>query len=242
MGFGTPDYVEPMKNIAHLLNALIIAYIFLLSQGNTDAAFWEDHFEQEAVEDWQHVGNDAVWTIEDGFLRAEIQAQNQWSVIFERYQLIAYPGPYNDFTITLETVGATRARFGIALAKHFQNSVTEIEEFGYYLFFTNDMQASRNGGVFVGPGRRWDTDALQRMELHFKDGRFQLNADGESRLDFRDANFHHIDTIAFVLAGFVTEDVNIGSAWVDTFMIDGLAVSPKRKLTTTWASLKEKQP
>ena len=42
----------------------------------------------------------------DGFLRAEIQAQNQWSVIFERYQLIAYPGPYNDFTITLETVGA----------------------------------------------------------------------------------------------------------------------------------------
>ena len=231
-----------MKNIAHLLNALIIAYTFLLSQENTDAAFWEDHFEQEAIEDWQHLGNDAVWTVEDGFLRAEIQAQNQWSVIFERYQLIAYPGPYNDFTITLETIGATRARFGIALAKHFQNAVTEIEEFGYYLFFTNDMQASRNGGVFVGPERRWDTDALQQMELHFKDGRFQLNADGESRLDFRDANFHHIDTIAFVLAGFVTEDVNIGSAWVDTFMIDGLAVSPKRKLTTTWASLKEKQP
>ena len=230
-----------MKNIAHLLNALIIAYTFLLLQGNVNAAFWEDHFEQEAVEDWQHVGNDAVWTIEDGFLRAEIQAQNQWSVIFERYQLIAYPGPYNDFTITLETVGATRARFGIALAKHFQNAVTEIEEFGYYLFFTNDMQASRNGGVFVGPERRWDTDALQQMELHFKDGRFQLNADGESRLDFRDANFHHIDTIAFVLAGFVTEDVNIGSAWVDTFMIDGLAVSPKRKLTTTWAHLK-RQP
>lgn len=228
-----------MKNIAYMLKALIVIYGFLLlSQGNTNAAFWEDHFEQETVEDWQHLGNDAVWTIEDGFLRAEIQAQNQWSVIFERYQLIAYPGPYNDFTITLETVGATRARFGLALAKHFQNAVTEIEEFGYYLFFTNDMQASRNGGVFVGPERRWDTDALQQMELHFKDGRFQLNADGESRLDFRDANFHHIDTIAFVLAGFVTEDVNIGSAWVDTFMIDGLAVSPKRKLTTTWAHLK----
>ena len=228
-----------MKNIAHLLNALIIVYTSLLLQGNVNAAFWEDHFEQEAVEDWKHLGNDAVWTIEDGFLRAEIQAQNQWSVIFERYQLIAYPGPYNDFTITLETVGATRARFGIALAKHFQNAVTEIEEFGYYLFFTNDMQASRNGGVFVGPERRWDTDALQQMALHFKDGRFQLSADGESRLDFRDANFHHIDTIAFVLAGFVTEDVNIGSAWVDTFMINGLAVSPKRKLTTTWASLKK---
>ena len=161
-----------MKNVGHLLNALIIAYTFLLLQGNVNAAFWEDHFEQEAVEDWQHLGDDAVWTIEDGFLRAEIQAQNQWSVIFERYQLIAYPGPYNDFTITLETVGATRARFGIALAKHFRNPLTEMEENGYYLFFTNDMQASRDGGVFVGPERRWPTDTLQQMELHFKDGRF----------------------------------------------------------------------
>jgi len=119
--------------------------------------------------------------------------------------------------------------------------VTATEEDGYYLFFTNDMQASRTGGVFVGSGRRCDTDALQQMELHFKNGRFQLNADGESRLDFRDANFDRVDAIAFVLAGFVTEDVNTGSAWVDTFTIDGLAVSPKRKLTTTWATLK-RQP
>ena len=231
-----------MRNIANTLNAFILIYISLLLQAGANAAFWEDHFEQEAVDDWQHVGNDSVWTVEDGFLRAEIQAQNQWSVIFERYQLIAYPGPYNDFTITLETAGAARARFGIALAKHFRNPVTEVEEDGYYLFLTNDIQASRDGGTFVGPERRWNTDELQQMELHFKNGRFQLNADGESRLDFTDANFNHIDTIAFVLAGFVTEEVNIGSAWVDTFTIDGLAVSPKRKLATTWASLKQKQP
>ena len=139
-------------------------------------------------------------------------------------------------------MGAARARFGIALAKHFRNPVTEIEEYGYYLFFTNDMIAARNGGVFVGPEQRWNTDALQQMELHFKNGRFQLNADGESRLDFRDANFDHIDSISFILAGFVTEDVNIGSAWVDTFTIDGLAVSPKRKLTVIWAGLKQEQP
>lgn len=230
-----------MKNTAYALKALII-YVMLFLQGNANAAFWEDHFEKEAADDWQHIGSDSVWTIEDGFLRAEIHAQNQWSTIFERYQFIAYPGPYNGFTITLETVGAARARFGIALAKHFRNPVTEIEEYGYYLFFTNDMQASRNGGVFVGPEQRWDTDELQQMELHFEDGRFQLNADGESRLDFRDANFNHIDSIAFVLAGFVTEDVSIGNAWVDMFTIDGLAVSPKRKLTTTWASLKQEQP
>ena len=231
-----------MKNTTHVLKALTIIYAMLLLQGNTNAAFWADHFEQEAAHDWQHVGNDSIWRVEDGFLRAEIQAQNQWSTIFERYQFIAYPGPYNDFTITLETVGAAHARFGIALAKHFRNPVTEIEEYGYYLFLTNDMIAARNGGVFVGPEQRWNTDALQQMELHFKNGRFQLNADGESRLDFRDANFDHIDSISFILTGFVTEDVNIGRAWVDTFTIDGLAVSPKRKLTTTWASLKQEQP
>ena len=228
-----------MKNIVPVLKALITIYTVLLWQADTHAAFWEDHFEKASKDDWQHVGNDSVWTVEDEFLRAEVRAQEQWSTVFERYQFIAYPGPYDDFTITLKTVGATQARFGIALAKHFRNPVTEIEEDGYYLFFTNDMQASRNDGVFIGPGQRWNTDELQQMELHFNSGRFQLRADGESRLDFRDANFTHIDTIAFVLAGFVTEDVTIGRAWVDTFTIDGLAVSPRRRLATTWARLKK---
>ncbi len=231
-----------MKNARRFLNTITIIGIFLISVGGTEAAFWEDHFDQESERDWQHKGNDSVWTVEDGFLKTEIRAQEQWSAIFERYQFIAYPGPYNDFTITLETVGATRARFGIALAKHFHDPVTEIDEHGYYLFFTNDMYPSRDGNVFIGPGQRWNTDELQQMELHFKDGRFQLNADGESRIDFTDANFDHIDTIAFVLAGFVTEEVNVGTAWVDTFTIDGLAVSPIRKLATTWASLKQEQP
>jgi hypothetical protein len=228
-----------MKNARRFLNTITIICILLISAGGTDAVLWEDHFDKEAEEDWQHKGNNSVWTVEDGFLKTEIQAQEQWSAIFERYQFIAYPGPYNDFTITLETVGATRARFGIALAKHFHDPVAEIDEHGYYLFFTNDMYPSRDGTVFIGPGQRWNTDELQQMELHFKDGRFQLNADGESRIDFTDANFDHIDTIAFVLAGFVTEDVTVGSAWVDTFTIDGLAVSPIRKLATTWATLKQ---
>ena len=230
-----------MKNIAHILKALIIIYTFLLLQGDAYAVIWEDIFEQEAEDDWRHKGNDSIWKIEDGFLKAEIQAQAQWSTVFELYQFIAYPGPYNNFTITLETIGATHARFGIALARYFQNPVTEVDEYGYYLFFTNDMQASRNGSVFIEPGRRWNTDELQEMVLHFESGRFQLQADGESRIDFRDANFDQINIIAFVLAGFVTEDVNTGSAWVDTFTIDGLAVSPKRKLTTTWAHLKQEQ-
>ena len=231
-----------MKNIVYIFRVILIIYTLLAAQTEAGAVIWEDTFEQSAEDDWQHLGNDSIWKVEDGFLKAEIHAQMQWRTIFELYQFIAYPGPYNDFTITLETVGATHARFGIALAKHFSNPVTKVDEFGYYLFFTNDMKASRNGGIFIGPGKRWNTDELQQMTLHFESGRFQLQADGESRLDFRDANFDQIDSIAFVLAGFVTEDVDIGSAWVDTFTIDGLAVSPKRKLTTTWASLKQEQP
>ena len=231
-----------IKNITHSLIAILIIHTFLVSQAEVSAVIWQDSFEHAAEDDWHHKGNDSVWKVEDNFLRAEIHAQSQWSTVFELYQFIAYPGPYNDFTITLETIGATQARFGIALAKHFVNPATKIEEYGYYLFFINDMQASRNGNIFVGPGKRWNTDELQQMVLHFDSGRFQLAADREPRLDFRDANFDQIDSIAFALAGFVTEDVNIGSAWVDTFTIDGLAVSPKRKLTTTWASLKQEQP
>ena len=231
-----------MINTANTLKIILIIYTFFVWQTVAGAVIWEDIFEQEAKDDWQHMGNDTIWKVEDGFLKAEIHAQTQWSTVFELYQFIAYPGPYNDFTITLKTIGATQARFGIALAKHFLNPVTKIEEYGYYLFFTNDMQASRNGSIFVGPGKRWNTNELQQMALHFDSGRFQLQADGESRMDFRDANFDQIDIIAFVLAGFVTEEVNIGNAWVDTITIDGLAVSPKRKLTTTWASLKQAQP
>ena len=103
-----------MKNAIHLLNTIVC--ILLISFGGADAAFWEDPFEREAEEDWQHKGEDSVWTVEDGLLKAEIQAQKEWSPIFELYQFIAFPGPYNDFTITLETVGVSRARFGIALA------------------------------------------------------------------------------------------------------------------------------
>lgn len=231
-----------MKNITHVLKVILIIYASVALQAEVGAAIWEDTFEQAAEDNWKHKGNNSIWKLEDGFLKAEIHAKTEWNTVFELYQFIAYPGPQNDFTITLKTIGATHARFGIALAKPFWNPVTKIEEYGYYLFFTNDMQASRNGSIFVGPGKRWNTDELQQMMLRFESGRFQLQADGELRLDFRDANFDQIDLIAFVLAGFVTEDVNTGIAWVDTFTIDGLAVSPKRKLATTWASLKQEQP
>ncbi len=222
------------------MTVILTVYIFFVFQTHVSAVTWKDPFEHSTEDDWQYTRKDAIWKVEDGFLKAEIHAQAQWHTVFELYQFTAYPGPYDNFTITLETVGATHAQFGIALAKHLLNPVTNVDEIGYYLFFTNDMQASRDGGIFVGPGKRWNTDELQQMVLHFESGRFQLQADGELRMDFRDANFKQIDSIAFVLAGFVAEDVDIGSAWVDTITIDGLPVSPKRKLTTTWARLKQR--
>lgn len=227
-----------MKNI---LRTFITIFALLVLQGVADAVTWQDDFDQETEDNWHLAGNDSVWHIQDGFLKAEIQTEKQWRTLFELYQFIAFPGPYNDVTITLETIGASDARFGIALGKRFLNTEGEVEETGYYLFFTNDMQTSRNQNVFVGPGQRWNTDELKQMVLHFNSGRFQLFGDDESRLDFMDANLMQIDIIGFVLVEYVTDAVSTGRAWVDKFTISGLSVSPKDKLTTVWGHLKKEQ-
>ena len=52
-----------MKSIAYTLKALITIYIFLLWQGDVGAVLWEDQFEKASKDDWQHVGNDSVWTV-----------------------------------------------------------------------------------------------------------------------------------------------------------------------------------
>lgn len=226
--------------MTHILRLIITIYAFLVLQGIAGAVTWQDDFDQETEDDnWQLQGSDSVWQIEDGYLRTEIQTEKQWRTIFELYQFIAFPGPYNNITIEVDMIGVTDAKFGIALGKHFLNTAGEVDEIGYYLFFTNDMQASRDGKVFAGPGKRWHTDELEQMILHFDDGRFQLIGNGEARMDFRDANLPQIDIIGFVLVTYVTDRANIGKAWVDKITISGLATSPKRKLTTTWGHLKQ---
>lgn len=218
---------------------LITIFALFALQGIATAVTWQDDFNQETEDNWQLQGSDSIWRIEEGFLRAKIETQKQWHTIFEIYRFIAFPRLYDTFTITVDNIGASGdIKFGIALGKHFLNDDGKIEEIGYYLFFTNDMQASRDGKVFLGPGRRWNTDALNEMVLHFDGGRFQLFGDGESRMDFRDANLPKIDIIGFVLVGYVTDRASTGEAWTDKITISGLAVSPKRKLTTTWGHLK----
>lgn len=230
-----------MKNSINILIILIIFITLLVLQGNVNAVTWQDDFEFELENSWQLQGNDSTWQIEQGFLRARVETQKHWQTLFELYQFIAFPGPYNNLTINIENIGTSgENRIGFALGRHFLNDAGEVEETGYYLFFTNDMQASRNGKVFLGPGRRWHTDVLNEMLLQFEDGRFQLFGDGESRLDFIDANLTTLDIIGFVFVAYVTDREITNDAWVEKIAISGLAVSPKNKLTTIWGHLKRK--
>lgn len=228
-----------MRSRTLILRIIITIFAFLVLEGITSAVTWQDNFDQEIEDSWHLQGSDSIWRVEEGFLRTKIETQKQWQTIFELYQFIAFPRLYDTFTITVNNIGASEdIKFGIALGKHFLNDDQEIEETGYYLFFTNDMQASRDGKVFLGPGKRWHTDVLNEMVLHFDGGRFQLFGDGEARMDFRDANLLKIDIIGFVLVGYVTDRASTGEAWVDEITISGIAVSPKQKLTTTWGHLK----
>ena len=228
-----------MKKSVDILKIILTIFMLYLLQENATAVTWQDDFESELEDSWQLQGSDSTWKIEQGFLRAKIETQKQWQTIFELYQFIAFPGPYNNIAINIENIGASgENRIGIALGKHFLNDAGDIEETGYYLFFTNDMQASRNGKVFLGPGRRWHTDVLNEMVLQFGSGRFQLFGDGESRLDFIDANLPTIDIIGFVFIAYVTDREITDDAWVEKITISGLAVSPKNKLTTIWGNLK----
>lgn len=229
-----------MKNSINILIILIIFITLLVLYGNAKAVTWQDDFEIELEDSWQLQGNDSTWQIEAGFLRAKIETEKQWQTLFELYQFIAFPGPYNNITINIENIGTSgENRIGIALGKYFLNDAGEVEETGYYLFFTNDMQASRNGKVFLGPGRRWHTDTLNEMMLQFDSGRFQLFGDGESRLDFIDANLTTLDIIGFVFVAYITDREITDDAWVEKITISGLAVSPKNKLTTIWGKLKQ---
>ena len=220
-----------------LFIGLCLAAIFITA---TCAADWHDDFtapaEKEAA--WQQEGNESAWTFEDGVLKAETRPQKLFGTLVEHLRFAAIAAPYEEFTVVLHNAGAANAHFGIALAKHFGND--ETEDTGYYLFFTNDMRVSRNGKVLVGDGNRWNSDELEQLEVRFHAGRFQLFADGEARLDFKDANFDRIDSISLVLASFVQDDGKIGKAWADafTFSSPALDVSSKGKLATTWGSLK----
>ncbi len=211
------------------------------------ADIWHDDFDVENPDAWHIVGNAAVWTVEDGFLRARVQ--REWELQYELYQFHAFPAPYRHFTVTINNFGGDKARFGFTLGKNFPD--TPFEDPFFYVFFTDEIRARRFNGkgsshpfevrVSKEPRIRWDTEILTKMELRFNVGDFQLFANGELRAEFQDANFDQIEILGFVMEGINIANEWVAEAWADSFTISGptLNVSDKQKLATMWGELKK---
>ena len=232
----------PRKN----LNIFIFLYIFVTCTLLASAEVWHDDFDAEKPDAWHIVGNDSVWKISDGFLRAEVN--RDWEVQYELYQFTAIPPPYRDFVIKITDFGGDKTRFGFCVGRHFAD--TPGDDPFFYVFFPDEIRARRfNGKGSSQPFRyrlsrepriRWETDALTQMELFFNSGYFVLLADGEFRASFQDANFDKIEILGFVMEGLNIANQWIGEAWADSFTISGLNVTPEVKLTTMWSQLKRR--
>lgn len=225
-------------------NILILIYILTTCAFSASAETWHDDFDTNNPEAWRSVGNDAIWKVEDGFLRVEVK--REWEVAYELYQLTALPAPHRNFVITINDFGGDKTRFGFCVGRLFPD--TPEEDPFFYVFFPDEIRARR----FNGKGRshpfhtrlsrepriRWATDVLTEMKLYFNSGHFILFADGEFRTAFQDANFDKIEILGFVMEGINIANEWVGTAWADSFTISGLNVSPEIRLTSTWGQLK----
>ena len=220
--------------------------MFMSCTLSASAETWRDDFDAEKPEAWRVVGNDAIWKINDGFLRAEVN--RDWDVQYELYEFTALPPPYRNFTITIDNFGGDKTRFGFCVGRRFP--ATPKEDPFFYVFFPDEIRARRFDGkgsshpfqirLSREPRTRWETDALSKMELQFNAGHFVLFADGELRTAFQDANFNKIEILGFVMEGINIANEWVGAAWADAFTISGLNVSPEIKLTLIWGQLKHR--
>ena len=236
-----------MKNLTPILIGILLIYASIGCFALIEAATWKDDFHVAKKERWELVGEDSTWKVQDGFLSAEMRAEKEAQ--HELLQFKTAPGPYHNFTLTVENIGSEQANFGIALGKKLPDKFSNTPFF--YLFLSSRIEARRfsgTGGVrpFLPhhvprhPDTDWGTPKLKQMELHFNAGHFQCFADGELRADFHDPGFSPIEIIGFVIQG---TNLHVGKAWVDAFTISGpsLPVSPRAKLATTWARLKKQR-
>ena len=227
-----------------ILSIFILLYAFIICPLSASAETWHDDFDAENPDAWTIVGNDSVWKISDGFLRAEVN--REWEVQYELYQFTAIPPPYRDFVIKIAGFGGDRTRFGFCVGRHFSD--TPGEDPFFYVFFPDEIRARRFDGkgssepfrfrLSREPRIRWETDSLTQMELYFNSGYFVLFADGEFRTAFQDANFDKIEILGFVMEGLNIANQWVGEAWADAFTISGLNVTPEVKLTSMWSQLK----
>lgn len=218
--------------------------MFIISTVSVSAVTWHDDFDTENPEAWHPVGRNDVWKVVDGFLRVEVN--RDWEVQYDLYQLIEFPAPYRDFIVTIKDFGGDKIRFGFCVGKRFPDT-PEDDPF-FYVFFPDEIRARRFDGrgsshpfqirLSREPRVRWDTDTLKEMELHFFTGYFKVFVNGEFRVEFQDANFDNVEILGFVVEGINIANEWVGEGWVDSFTITGLNVSPKVKVTSTWAQLK----
>ena len=226
------------------LNILVGFYIFVSCTLSASADVWHDDFDTHNPEAWNVVGNDAVWKISNGFLRAEVD--RDWNVQYELYQFIAIPPPYRDFVIKITNFGGDKTRFGFCVGRSFPD--TPGDDPFFYVFFPDEIRARRFDGkgsshpfrfrLSREPRIRWQTDVLTQMELYFNSGHFVLFANGAFRTAFQDANFDKIEILGFVMEGINIANEWVGEAWVDAFTISVLTVTPQVKLTAMWSELK----
>jgi len=223
---------------------IILIFTSLVDILHVSAETWHEDFDAENPDAWKIIGNDDVWKVADGFLRVDVN--RDWAVQFELYQLIAFPSPYRDFSIRINDIGGDKIRLGFCVGRRFPE--TQAEDPFFYVFFTDEITPRRFDGrgsshpfhsrLSREPRTRWNTDELSEMEIHFNSGLFLLFADGEFRAKFHDQNFNKVDILGFVVEGINIANQWIGKGWVDSFSISGLNVTPKVKVTSSWAQLK----
>ena len=226
------------------LTFFVSLWILIRCTSFISAEVWHDDFDAENPQAWQSVGNDAIWEVSDGFLRASVK--REWDIQYELYQFIALPPPYRNFTITINDFGGDKTRFGFCMGRRFPDT-SETDPF-FYVFFPDEIRARRFDGkgsshpfhirLSREPRIRWETDVLTQMELQFNSGHFGVFVDGELRTAFQDANFDKIEILGFVMEGINIANEWVGTAWVDSFTISGLNISPEVRLTLIWGLLK----
>lgn len=209
------------------------------------AVRWHDDFDTAKPDVWRAVGNNAIWKVKDGFLRAEMK--REWNTEYELYQFTALPPPYRNFIVQINHLGSDKTRFGFCIGRRFPD--TPGEDPFFYVFFPDEIRARRfNGKGSSHPFRfrlsreprvRWETGHLTRMEVYFDAGYFVVLVDGEFRTAFRDANFDEVEILGFVMEGINIANEWVGEGWADSFTISGLEVTAEVRLTSLWADLKQ---
>ncbi len=83
-----------MKQIAKTWITMVLIVVLSVLSLSVSADSFRYDFDDLKEDDWEFWGNDSVWQVKDGFLRATIQAQGISSGLF---QFKGIPGNYENF-------------------------------------------------------------------------------------------------------------------------------------------------